>query len=323
MIIPSRIEPLVEAKYRTVTLIITIWFTAILSTIEGVFIYSLFAGSANQSALSMFGTLLAVLFLLIPTCFSWLGLAAALSGKREIYTGLSASLNFPSRQLHATEVARFTFCGIEIARAHYGPWRDLPVLDFPTDLPDLPWSWIAFDNKNAPLSEGKAEDILEAAIWSLLARKILTLKIREETASLPKGIWEQSKKTKLYVHLQDAQANPLGSWEGMLLRAIRERKAPLELYEWIGKAYETDQSDPFRYISLCVEKEYIALGLGEHKGRINKKFQYLHYSRTAEHVRPWQLIRNYIQSHNTVEPRISEMLHQRMLKAIRSKRSSD
>lgn len=224
------------------------WFALICTALA--LLFSSFVAAAWSQIGTGFGStvLMAVLALAMwfgAACF-WLVVLAAAIGKVRVVAGPQppdASVGFAVVETRSIALWRFA-----LLREFHGHWQTLPRVVPPALAADAVWSWVGFDHLDDADALGPAE-VVTAAVWWLVARDAVQLRVRPEARHWLGGLWRSKGRPVVHaVRSATPLPAPTGAWEARLLDTIEAhaRAAPFTLSEWVTLAFGDTVAQPMR-----------------------------------------------------------------------------
>jgi hypothetical protein len=215
------------------------------------------------------------------------------------------------------------FCGFEIFREKVQDWKELHVDEISWVFFDTPWSWSIAAPKNSSL-ELYGVDVIEVAIWFLLAKGFVRAKCRKEITFIFGRNRGGSLRTYFYTNELHNIPNE-GYWEKTMLREIQkwEKETPLELEEWVVQAYgEQKSTSPQREVISRMGQEFVEKGWASYKWFLSSKIKWI---KEPEKINQFNDIRDYINRHDSKIPGIRDSIRSSIIAALnnRTEISSD
>lgn len=216
------------------------------------------------------------------------------------FLGVTAICFFGKNKNSAT-----TLFGWEVIHFESGTWVELSAQQL--NLGPEAWSWIAVDN------EAQSFEVLESALWNLIALGKIKLRVRKEKYSFISTLEEEA----VYVDLIEASAVN-GGWENRILSDLRDRKQPTPhlLFDVIWQAFGDSQASPSLEVIRAVHVDFIKNGWGKNSGGFIPKFEW-----TAGDVLPkhWPQIQSYISEQTRTNPALKRTIQQVIIAALKDR----
>jgi len=239
-----------------------------------------------------------------------------------VFAGREEIIPLPGGR-HAGEVRRITLLGFEMLREEHSPWQQIEPEEFSAIDPEVAWSWTALEGQKG-LGAEAAPQIILAAVWNLVALKLVKLQARKEVVSMLSGILTGPAEVRIYALPLSAPSPVLlkGAWENRLWASLSKKNeaGQMELFGWIVDAFGDTVGNPKRTALKYTEEDYVRNGWGHFTGIFIKE---LIWEPRPAPLALWPHICKYRRSQNFPIHAIDNIMAITIVAALKNRVDSD